>query len=93
MRALRRLSKVHALHLEQLLTSAHCLRLCQCRFSIVQGNRVKWLGWELYVGYLPHYGPRYMDVRFKGERIAYEISMQEALACEHTAAAAAGQAT
>jgi hypothetical protein len=23
-----------------------------------------------------------MDVRFKGERIAYEISMQEALACE-----------
>eukprot|EP00882_Tetradesmus_deserticola_P006545 GHRQ01006887.1.p1 GENE.GHRQ01006887.1~~GHRQ01006887.1.p1 ORF type:complete len:732 (+),score=281.45 GHRQ01006887.1:152-2347(+) len=50
------------------------------RFSIAQGNRVKWLGWELYVGYLPHYGPRYMDVRFKGERIAYEISMQEALA-------------
>jgi primary-amine oxidase len=52
------------------------------RFSIGQNNRVSWLGWQLYVGYLPHYGPRYMDVRFKGERIAYEISMQEALACE-----------
>lgn len=50
------------------------------RFDITQGNRVSWLGWSLYVGYLPHYGPRYMDVRFKGERIAYEISMQEALA-------------
>lgn len=45
---------------------------------------MSWLGWSLYVGYLPHYGPRYMDVRFKGERIAYEISMQEALACEWT---------
>lgn len=52
------------------------------RFSISEGNKVSWLGWSLYVGYLPHYGPRYMDVRFKGERIAYEISMQEALACE-----------
>uniref|UniRef100_A0A383VT45 Amine oxidase n=1 Tax=Tetradesmus obliquus TaxID=3088 RepID=A0A383VT45_TETOB len=50
------------------------------RFSVGQNNRVSWLGWQLYVGYLPHYGPRYMDVRFKGERIAYEISMQEALA-------------
>lgn len=46
--------------------------------------QVSWLGWSLYVGYLPHYGPRYMDVRFKGERIAYEISLQEALACEWT---------
>lgn len=52
------------------------------RFSITQNNKVRWLGWELYVGYLPHYGPRYYDVRFKGERIAYEISMQEAMACE-----------
>lgn len=52
------------------------------RFTITDGNKVSWLGWSLYIGYLPHYGPRYMDVRFKGERIAYEISMQEALACE-----------
>jgi hypothetical protein len=51
------------------------------RFSISENNRVSWLGWQLYVGYLPHYGPRYMDVRFRGERVAYEISMQEALAC------------
>lgn len=43
---------------------------------------MSWLGWSLFIGYLPHYGPRYMDVSFKGERIAYEISMQEALACE-----------
>jgi primary-amine oxidase len=64
-----------------MLASA-CLVLLSRRFSIGQNNRVSWLGWQLYVGYLPHYGPRYMDVRFKGERIAYEISMQEALACE-----------
>eukprot|EP00878_Enallax_costatus_P007873 GHUV01008238.1.p1 GENE.GHUV01008238.1~~GHUV01008238.1.p1 ORF type:complete len:438 (+),score=96.12 GHUV01008238.1:182-1495(+) len=52
------------------------------RYSITQNNKISWLGWELYVGYLPHYGPRYYDVRFKGERIAYEISMQEAMACK-----------
>eukprot|EP00775_Hariotina_reticulata_P012327 gene12327-12462_t len=50
------------------------------RFSITDGNQISWLGWELNVGYLPHYGPRYMDLSFKGERIAYEISFQEALA-------------
>lgn len=56
--------------------------LLDCRFTISQNNRVSWLGWQLYVGYLPHYGPRYMDVRFKGQRIAYEVAMQEALACK-----------
>jgi hypothetical protein len=40
---------------------------------------VAWLGWLLYVGYLPHFGPRFWDLRFKGERIAYELSMQEAM--------------
>jgi hypothetical protein len=31
------------------------------------------------VGYLPHFGPRFWDLSFKGERIAYELSMQEAM--------------
>jgi primary-amine oxidase len=41
---------------------------------------VDWLGWSLYSGAMPTSGPRLYDVRFKGQRIAYEVSMQEALA-------------
>lgn len=52
------------------------------RFTITGGNRIAWLGWSLYVGYLPHYGPRFWDLKFKGERIAYELSMQEAMTSE-----------
>jgi len=52
------------------------------RFTITHGNKVDWLGFSLHVGYLPHYGARFWDVRFKGERLAYEISLQEALAGE-----------
>jgi hypothetical protein len=52
------------------------------RFTISHGNRVSWLGWSLYVGYLPHYGGRFWDIRFKGERMAYELSLQEAMAGE-----------
>jgi len=52
------------------------------RFTITGGNRIAWLGWSLYVGYLPHYGPRFWDMRFKGERVVYELSMQEALTSE-----------
>jgi hypothetical protein len=50
------------------------------RFSITRGNKVDWLGWSLYTGAMPSSGPRLFDVRFKGQRIAYEVSMQEALA-------------
>lgn len=49
------------------------------RFSIA-GNKVNWLGWEFYVGNRPTNGPRLWDVRFKGERILYELSAQEWLA-------------
>ena len=50
------------------------------RFTISEGNKVDWLGWSVYVGYLPNYGPRFWDMSFKGERIAYELSLQEAAA-------------
>lgn len=52
------------------------------RFTITHGNKVDWLGWSLYVGYLPHHGGRFWDIRFKGERIVYELSLQEAMAGE-----------
>lgn len=56
------------------------------RFTISHGNKVSWLGWSLYVGYLPHYGGRFWDIQFKGERVAYELSLQEAMAgrCTHS---------
>ena len=43
----------------------------------VKGNRVSWLGWEFEFSSDPQRGPAIFDVRFKGERIAYEISLQD----------------
>lgn len=39
------------------------------------------MGWEFEAG-LGKRGPRLFDIRFKGERIAYELSVQEAMAGE-----------
>lgn len=49
------------------------------RFSI-SGNKVSWLGWEFYVGNKPTSGGRLWDIRFKGERVVYELSLQEEMA-------------
>ncbi|KAI8472809.1 MAG: copper amine oxidase [Monoraphidium minutum] len=49
------------------------------RFSI-SGNKVSWLGWDFAIGNKPTSGPRLWDIRFKGERIVYELSMQEEMA-------------
>lgn len=49
------------------------------RFSIV-GNKISWLGWDFYYGNKATSGPRLWDIRFKGERIIYELSMQEEMA-------------
>lgn len=48
------------------------------RFS-VQGTRVASSLWTFSFGLGAFSGPRVFDVRFKGERLAYEISVQEAL--------------
>ena len=45
--------------------------------SAATSPRVAWLGWEVTIGYKATSGPRFWDVRFKGERILYELSMQE----------------
>lgn len=48
------------------------------RFS-VQGTRVASSLWTFSFGLGAFSGPRVFDVRFKGERLAYEISLQEAV--------------
>lgn len=52
------------------------------RFTVSAGTspRVQGLGWGVTVGYKVTSGPRFWDLTFKGERIAYELSMQE-MAC------------
>ncbi|KXS22495.1 amine oxidase catalytic domain-containing protein [Gonapodya prolifera JEL478] len=51
------------------------------RYAIDPQQRyIEWMGWEFYVGFIPDTGLAFYDVRFKGERIAYEIALQEALA-------------
>ncbi|XP_008066426.1 membrane primary amine oxidase isoform X2 [Carlito syrichta] len=49
------------------------------RFS-VQGGQVASLLWTFSFGLGAFSGPRIFDVRFQGERLAYEISLQEAVA-------------
>ncbi|XP_071403066.1 retina-specific copper amine oxidase [Centroberyx affinis] len=48
------------------------------RFS-VQDNHVLYLDWSFAFGLSSLTGMRVFDVRFKGERIAYELSVQEAM--------------
>ncbi|XP_054945775.1 primary amine oxidase, liver isozyme-like [Physeter macrocephalus] len=49
------------------------------RYS-VQGHRVASSLWTFTFGHGAFSGPRIFDIRFQGERLAYEISLQEALA-------------
>ncbi|KAM9656801.1 uncharacterized protein ACIBXB_009052 [Morphnus guianensis] len=49
------------------------------RYSI-RGNRVTFQGWSIAFGMNPNSGPRLFDIRYRGERIVYELSLQEALA-------------
>ncbi|XP_074783071.1 amine oxidase [copper-containing] 3 isoform X2 [Athene noctua] len=49
------------------------------RYS-VRGNRVTFQGWSVAFGMNPNSGPRLFDIRYRGERIVYELSLQEAVA-------------
>ncbi|NXL82931.1 AOC3 oxidase, partial [Alectura lathami] len=49
------------------------------RYS-VRDNRVAFQGWSIAFGMNPNTGPRLFDIRYRGERIIYELSLQEALA-------------
>ncbi|XP_071160749.1 putative amine oxidase [copper-containing] [Mytilus edulis] len=43
----------------------------------INDRHVSYTYWEFDVGMSVFYGPRLNDIRYKGERIAYEISLQE----------------
>ncbi|NWV01696.1 AOC3 oxidase, partial [Upupa epops] len=49
------------------------------RYS-VRDNRITFQGWSIAFGMNPNSGPRLFDIRYRGERIVYELSLQEALA-------------
>ncbi|NWW93500.1 AOC3 oxidase, partial [Rhynochetos jubatus] len=49
------------------------------RYS-VRDNRVTFQGWSIAFGMNPNSGPRLFDIRYRGKRIVYELSLQEALA-------------
>ncbi|RPA87874.1 copper amine oxidase [Ascobolus immersus RN42] len=41
---------------------------------------VEWMGFSFYIGFSRDTGMRLFDIRYKGERIIYELGLQEALA-------------
>lgn len=43
-------------------------------------NYVEYMGWSFYVAHTASLGVMFYDIKFKGERILYELSMQEAAA-------------
>jgi len=47
---------------------------------VVQGHQVHWLSWDFHIGYELIAGIRFNDIRFRGERIIYELALQDAYA-------------
>ncbi|KAF8176144.1 amine oxidase catalytic domain-containing protein [Mycena galopus ATCC 62051] len=51
------------------------------RYRVDKDNQwVTWMGWSFYLSFARDMGMSLWDVRFRGERILYEVSPQEALA-------------
>ncbi|ETN43872.1 uncharacterized protein HMPREF1541_11003 [Cyphellophora europaea CBS 101466] len=46
----------------------------------VEQRYVEYMGWSFYLSYTRTLGIMFYDIKFKGERILYELSLQEALA-------------
>ena len=43
----------------------------------VNDRTVEWMGWSFHAGYDFRAGPNFKNIMFKGERIAYEVSLNE----------------
>lgn len=43
----------------------------------VNGRTIKWMDWEFHAGYNFRAGTSFHDIKFKGQRIAYEMSLSE----------------
>ena len=51
------------------------------RYKVDETNQyVEYMGWSFYIAFTRTLGVMFYDIRFKGERIIYELSMQEATA-------------
>jgi primary-amine oxidase len=51
------------------------------RFSVDSSqNYVEWMGWSFYIGFTRDTGMALYDIRYQGQRILYELGLQEALA-------------
>jgi len=46
----------------------------------VTQNYIRWMGWEFYLSFSQVVSLSLFDIRFRGDRILYELSFQEALA-------------
>ena len=46
------------------------------RYSI-NGRHISYMGWQFHVRLSPISGPQLFDIRYQGERIVYELSLQE----------------
>ena len=47
---------------------------------VVKGRQVQYLSWDLHIGYELISGIRFNDIRFRGQRIMYELALQDAYA-------------
>ncbi|KAH7324802.1 copper amine oxidase [Stachybotrys elegans] len=51
------------------------------RYKVDSNNRyIEYLGWQFYTRYDRDVGIQFYDIKFKGERIMYELSLQDAIA-------------
>ncbi|KAH7144289.1 copper amine oxidase [Dactylonectria estremocensis] len=51
------------------------------RYSVdAERKYVEWMGWSFYIGFTRDSGMALFDIRYKGQRILYELGLQEALA-------------
>ncbi|KAH7305808.1 copper amine oxidase [Stachybotrys elegans] len=51
------------------------------RYAVDQERKyVEWMGWSFYIGFTRDTGMALYDIRLKGQRILYELGLQEALA-------------
>ncbi|KAG5297856.1 lysyl oxidase [Histoplasma ohiense] len=61
--------------------SATLLELGGKRYKLDKDQRfVEYMGWSFYMAHSRTLGLMFFDIKFKGERILYELSLQEALA-------------
>lgn len=53
----------------------------EARYTVDYDNQyVKWMDFEFYIAFSRNTGVRLFDIKYKGERIFYELGLEEAIA-------------